>query len=565
MDYPYDLGPYSRKVTTTSAVTQRWFDRGLNWCFGYHHEEAVACFEKALDADPTCAMAQWGVAYAAGPNYNYPWEKQDPAGKALALAKCYHATRAALALTGGVTAAERALIEALPARFPQPDPIEDQRPWNDAFADAMRRAHRAHPDDLELRSVFVEAIMNRTPWKMWEPRTGEPSPGAGTLEAREVLETAFRDLPGAMSHPGLLHLHVHLMEMSPYPEVALVTGDRLRDVSPDMGHLIHMPTHIDIQCGHYRDSMHWNRRAIFADRKFYDRAGPMNFYSGYRVHNYHFAAYGAMFLGQYAPAIAAADELIETMPEAMLRIPSPPMADFFESYVAIRQHVLVRFGKWREIIAQDLPADRELYCNTVAMMHYAKGVAHAALGDVPAAEAEQALFRAAAPRVPKSRQLHNVRCMKLLAIAEEMLEGEIAYRRGAHDAAFARLRAAIALEDDLPYDEPWGWMQPVRHALGALLLEQGRAAEAEVVYREDLGLGGALPRAQIHPDNLWALRGLLDCLERRGETVEAALIRQRMAFAAARADVAVSVSCFCATGNAPAHAEAAAPGATCCA
>ena len=340
------------------------------------------------------------------------------------------------------------------------------------------------------------------------------------------------------------------MEMSPHPEAALVTGDRLREVSPDMGHLTHMPTHIDIQCGHYRDAMHWNQKAIIADRKFYDRAGPMNFYSGYRVHNYHFAAYGAMFLGQYAPAIAAADELIETMPEAMLRIPSPPMADFFESYVSIRQHVLIRFGKWREIIAQDLPADRDLYCNTVAMIHYAKGVAHAALGDVPAAEAEQALFREAAKRVPESRQIHNVPCVKLMAIAEEMLEGEIAYRRGEHDAAFARLRAAIALEDDLPYDEPWGWMQPIRHALGALLLEQGRAAEAEAVYREDLGLGGALPRAQIHPDNLWALRGLLDCLERRGETAEAALIRQRVDFAAARADLPVSVSCFCASGKA---------------
>ena len=165
---------------------------------------------------------------------------------------------------------------------------------------------------------------------------------------------------------------------------------------------------------------------------------------------------------------------------------------------------------------------------------------------MPAAEAEQALFRAAAQRVPESRQIHNVKCVKLLAIAEAMLAGEIAYRRGEHDAAFAHLRAAVALEDDLPYDEPWGWMQPVRHALGALLLEQGRAAEAEAVYREDLGLGGALPRAQIHPDNLWALRGLLDCLERRGETVESGIIRQRVEFAAARADVPVSVSCLCA-------------------
>jgi tetratricopeptide (TPR) repeat protein len=276
----------------------------------------------------------------------------------------------------------------------------------------------------------------------------------------------------------------------------------------------------------------------------------MNFYSGYRIHNYHFIAYGAMFLGQFAPAIAAADELIETMPEAMLRIPSPPMADFFESYVAIRQHVLIRFGKWHEIVAQALPTDTELYCNTVAMMHYAKGVAHAALGDVPSAETEHALFRSAAKHVPKSRYMHNVACVDLLAIAEHMLEGEIAYRRGQYDSAFAHLRSAIALEDDLPYDEPWGWMQPIRHALGALLLEQDRAAEAEVVYREDLGLGGTLPRAQIHPDNLWAMRGLLDCLERRGEVAEAALIRQRVELAAARADLSVSVSCFCAQGKA---------------
>src|SRR6185295_12397632 len=166
---------------------------------------------------------------------------------------------------------------------------------------------------------------------------------------------------------------------------------------------------------------------------------------------------------------------------------------------------------------------------------------------------------------PESRYLHNVSCVQLLAIAEEMLQVEIAYRRGEYNAAFAHLRAAIALEDDLPYDEPWGWMQPIRHALGALLLEQGRVAEAEAVYREDLGLGGSLPRAQIHPDNIWALRGLLDCLEQRGETEEARLIRQRLEFAAARADVAVSVSCFCAGAEARDRPAAAASGATCCA
>ena len=365
-----------------------------------------------------------------------------------------------------------------------------------------------------------------------------------------MLESAFRDLPERDDHPGLLHLHVHLMEMSPHPEAALVTGDRLREVSPDMGHLVHMPTHIDIQCGHYRDAMHWNQKAIVADRKFYDRAGPMNFYSGYRIHNYHFAAYGAMFLGQYAPAIAAADELIETMPEAFLRIPSPPMADFFEGYVSIRQHVLIRFGKWHEIIAQDLPADRDLYCNTVAMMHYAKGVAHAALGEVRGGGGRAgAVPRGRATRAQVPATSTTCPACSCWPSPSRCWRARSPIAAASYDAAFARLRAAIALEDDLPYDEPWGWMQPVRHALGALLLEQGRAAEAEAVYREDLGLGGALPRAQIHPDNLWALRGLLDCLERRGETAEAALIRQRVDFAAARADMPVAVSCFCACGT----------------
>jgi tetratricopeptide (TPR) repeat protein len=549
-EYPYDQGSYSRKITTKSAEAQRWFDRGLNWCFGYHHQEAGACFAKALESDPDCAMAHWGIAYASGPNYNMPWEFLDMGARAQFLGMAYDAMQAAMALKGAVTPPERALIEALAARYPQRDAIEDQRPWNDAFADAMRKVFKAHPQDLDVRTIFVEAILNRTPWRMWDLKTGKPAAGAGTVEAQDALEGAFRDLPGAMDHPGLLHLHVHLMEMSPHPEAAMMSGDRLRDLTPDMGHLTHMPTHIDIQCGYYRDAMYWNQRAIMADRKFYDRAGAMNFYSAYRAHNYHFAAYGAMFLGQYGPAIAAADELIETIPEALLRIPSPPMADFFESYISIRQHVLIRFGKWREILAQSLPADPVLYCNTAAMIHYAKGVAHAALGDVAAAEKEQKLFREAARRVPESRNLHVVPCTKLLAVAEEMLAGEIAYRRGEHERAFAHLRAAVALEDDLPYDEPWGWMQPVRHALGALLLEQGRVAEAEAVYREDLGMGGALPRAQIHPDNVWALRGLLDCLEKRGAVAEAAQIRPRLELAAARADLPVPVSCFCARRNA---------------
>jgi hypothetical protein len=181
MDYPYDLGPYSRKVTTTSPEAQRWFDRGLNWTYGYHHEEAVACFERAAAADPACAMAHWGIAYAAGPNYNYPWVLMDQAGKAKSLARSHDASRRALELAGPVTRAERALIEAIQARYPQRDPIEDQAPWDVAFAEAMRAAHTANTRDLDIRAVFAEAILNITPWKMWDIRTGQPAVGAGTL------------------------------------------------------------------------------------------------------------------------------------------------------------------------------------------------------------------------------------------------------------------------------------------------------------------------------------------------------------------------------------------------
>ena len=355
MDY-YDLGSYTRKVTTAVPDAQLWFDRGLNWLYGFNHAEAIACFKKVLELDPGCAMAYWGISYAAGPNYNLPWYRYDPAGKAAALAAAYDAMQGALARAGGASPVEQALIRALPARYPQREAIEDQAPWDAAYADAMREVFRANRDDLEVRHVFAESILNLTPWKMWDLKTGGIAEGAGTAEAVEVLESAFRDIPASWSHPGLLHLYVHLMEMSPFPQRALRAGDRLRDLVPDSGHLIHMPTHIDVLCGHYRDVLVYNQKAIVVDRKFLAREGALNVYALYRTHDYHFAVYGAMFLGQYGAALEAAQELIDTIPEALLRIPSPPMADFVEGYLSVKQHVLVRFGKWHEIIAQELPA-----------------------------------------------------------------------------------------------------------------------------------------------------------------------------------------------------------------
>ncbi len=541
----YDLGNYARSVTTKSPDTQIWFDRGLNWLFGYNHLEAISCFRKALEHDPECAMAHWGIAYGAGPNYNLPWHLYDPAGRAKALATAYDAMLMALKHLDSVTDVERDLIEALPARYPQRDPIDDQSPWNDDYTDVMRQVHRTHPDDLDVRCIFVEAIMNRTPWKMWDLETGAAAEGSGTPEAVEVMDTAFGIMPAAWRHPGLLHLYVHLMEMSPFPQKALRAGDQLRELVPDAGHLIHMPTHIDVLCGHYRDVVVWNRKATIADRKFLEREGALNVYAMYRTHNHHFVIYGAMFLGQYSVAMAAAQELIDTTPEDLLRVPSPPMADFIEGYLAMKQHVLVRFGKWREIIEQDLPADSTLYSATTAFMLYAKSVAHSALGEVEQAKRMRTAFIEAKAVVPEGRRVHNNTVRDILEIAEAMLNGELDYRCGNYDVAFAHLRNAVILDDGLAYDEPWGWMQPARHALGALLLEQGHVEEAEAVYRADLGLDGTLSRACQHPNNLWSLHGLHECLKRRGETVESVLIGQQLDLAIARADVSVNASCYC--------------------
>ena len=547
MDY-YDLGGYSRKISTNSDDAQLWFTRGLNWLFAFNHGEAVACFQKAIAADPACAMAHWGVGYAAGPNYNLPWVRYDPAGRATALTTAYDATQAALALAPTATPGERALIEALPIRHPQreiTDDVDEMSAWDVAFTAAMRKVAAEYPGDLDIKSVFVEAIMNETPWQMWDLDSGTIAEGAGTAEARAVLEGAFEAMPASWDHPGLLHLYVHLMEMSPFPELALRAGDRLRHMMPDAGHLVHMPTHIDVLCGNYHDVMVYNQRATIADRKFLAREGALNVYAMYRTHNLHFTMYGAMFLGQFTPALAAAQELIDTTPEELLRIPSPPMADFIEGYIPMKQHVLVRFGKWQEIIQQELPEDQALYASTTAMMLYAKSVAHSAMGNAADAEREKAAFLVAKAKVPETRRIHNNLVVDVLEIAEAMLDGELEYRRGNHEVAFDHLRRSVALDDSLAYDEPWGWMQPARHALGALLMEQNQFEEAEAVYRADLGLDDTLNRACQHPNNLWSLHGLHECLTRRGETVESRLIKQQLDQALARAEVKVHASCFC--------------------
>ncbi|CAL9341920.1 hypothetical protein SUDANB145_00283 [Streptomyces sp. enrichment culture] len=544
MDDYYDLGTHGRPVTTTSREAQTWFDRGLVWTYAFHHEEAVACFEAAAAADPDCAMAHWGIAYALGPNYNKPWEAFDDRELALTVERTHAAVERAHAKAGAATPVEQALIGALRARYPRAEAVDDCAVWNPPYADAMRAVHELAPDDLDVAALRADALMNLTPWRLWDLRTGRPAEGARTLEAKAVLDRALATEAGR-DHPGVVHFYVHLMEMSPTPEAALTVADRLRHLVPDAGHLLHMPSHLEVLCGDYRRVVSDNTAAIAADEKYRARAGSANFYTLYRSHDHHFKVYGAMFLGRFQDALETVDRLEASIPEELLRVESPPMADWLEGFLALRAHVLIRFGRWADLLALPLPADPRLYCVTTAMLRYARGVALSATGRVTEAERERELFQEARARVPASRTLFNNTCADLLAIASAMLDGELEYRKGDHEAAFEALRRSVELDDGLPYDEPWGWMQPTRHAYGALLLEQGRVAEAEAVYRADLGLDDTLPRALQHPGNVWALHGLHECLVRRGKDGEARIVAQQLRTATALADVPVEASCFC--------------------
>lgn len=540
----YDLGTYSRPVTTTSAEAQLWFDRGLVWTYGFNHEEAVNCFAKAAAFDPDCAMAFWGIAYSLGPNYNKPWEDFEEHELSSTVIRAFNATNEAVRLSEGATAVERAIIGTLGARYPSLTPAEDYSVWNLDYVDRLRLVYREHPADLDVATLFADALMLLTPWALWDQATGEPAAGSRTLEAVEVLETAL-EFPAAHEHPGVLHMYVHLLEMSSQPERAMDAGEKLALTAPDAGHLLHMLSHIDVLCGDYERALESNSAAIIADQKFVDREGPVNFYTLYRAHNYHFKIYAAMFLGQSEIALRTADELAAAVPEELLRIESPPMAHWLEGFLSMRVHVLIRFGKWQEIIDLDLPDDQELYCVTTAMLHYGKSVACSATGRIAEAEQQKRLFESALGRVGESRTLFNNTCLDILRVAEAMLEGELEYRKANYDSAFEHLRRSVELYDSLPYDEPWGWMQPTRHALGALLLEQGRTEEAEAVYRADLGLDDTLARANQHPNNVWSLHGYHECLERLRKTAEADALAPQLEAAISRADVLVRSSCAC--------------------
>ena len=541
MTSEFDLGRYSRPVTTASPDAQAAFNRALVWLYGYNHEAAAEAFEEAAKADPGCGAAYWGLAYALGPNYNKPWEFFDAEERRATLDRAHNAIGTAKALRDSLSVTENDLIDALAERYPDDPEVEDYGPWNDAFSTAMRKAYARHPDDLDVVTIFAEALMNRTPWQLWDLKTGGPMEGASTLEALAALEKAFDEQPAAWDHPGLLHMYIHLMEMSPTPEKALRHGDRLTDLVPDSGHLIHMATHIDVLCGDYHSVVARNRKAAEIDRKYEAVAGAQNFYTVYRIHNVHFEAYGAMFLGQPEVALSASERLMEMLPEDVVRF----MPELFESFYGKKIHVMVRFGQWQDILDEPFPEDRELYRYTTAAIHQARAIAQANLGQIKDAEQERDMAIAARETIPDDWMVFNNTAEDVLQVGEAMMDGEIAFKAGRVDEGLDHLRRSVDLDDNLLYDEPWGWMQPARHALGALLMEAQKFEEAEAIYRADLGLDETLARPCQHPRNVWSLHGLHECLVRRGEHTEARHLKPLLDQAIARATVPIRASCYC--------------------
>ena len=548
MNYDFDLGTWSRKILTDSDACQLWFDHGLNWTYGFNHEEAVDCFRRAADADPSCAMAWWGIAYASGPHYNRPWIRYTDTEIAHTLPTCHDAVTTAVSLIADATPAEQALIRALAKRYRNGEERDTEvlDGWHWDYAAAMRDTYGAHEDDADIAALYFDAALNCTPRQLWNLQTGQPNARAHTSEVMPVMDAWMERIErSGLIHPGIVHLYIHALEMSPMPERGLNAADLLRGLLPDAGHLEHMSAHIYVLCGDYAQSVSQSERAVSADDKYLAYAGDQNFYTTMRCHDLHLYMYAAMFLGQFGKATHAADRIRAMATPELIARSAPFMASILDGYSAMCTHVLVRFGHWQDLIASSLPQERSLRPIETAMHAYGQGVAHAALGHIEEAEAARDAFDEAAAVIPKDAIFLSNTVRDMLRIGEAMLDGELEYRKKNYDRAFASLRLAVSRDDGLNYTEPWAWMHPSRHALGALLAEQGMFSEAEAVFRADLGYDASLPRCCQHPDNVWALQGLVECVEHAGDANELRLLRQRLAFAKARADVPIETSCFC--------------------
>lgn len=508
---------YDRKVTTKSAEAQKWFNQGIQLLYGYNHDEAIRSFEKASEIDPSCAMGWWGSAYARGLHINNPEMSEEQSRLA------YEAAQKALAALDDEQPVERALVNAVATRYALPVP-EDRTHLDQAYADAMEEAWHQFPQDPDVGALFAESLMALQPWDLW---TDDAAPKGRVMEILGVLERTLAHTP---NHPGANHFYIHAIEASPWPENGTAAAERLKELVPGSGHLVHMPSHIFIRTGRYADAAAANERAIAADERYFAVAPEPDFYSLYFLHNIHFLAYASMMEGRYQVAIDAARKIEELIPEAFLK----NYVTLADGFMPTALHVMVRFGKWEDILAEPEPPEWRLFSR--AERHSARCVAFSALGKLAEARHELELFDAVASQVTEDWVMGNNPANDVLAIARLMAAGELAYHSGNPDDAFEQLREAVALEDALSYDEPPGWMQPVRHALGALLLAEGRHAEAESVYRSDLAR---------HPNNAWSLLGLQQSLGLQGRTAEADAMKGEVQAAWARADVKPVASCYC--------------------
>jgi len=516
------LGNYSFPVTSTHPEVQRWFDQGLMLTFGFNHDAAERSFLKAAELDPECAMCWWGAALVIGPHVN---AGMDPNDNADAWTRLHRAR----ALAPKTSAREQAFIEALSARYAE-QPPEDRRALDEAYATATRELVRKRPDDLDAATLHAEALMDLQPWDYYD---ADKQPKGHTAEIVSVLESVIARNP---DHAGALHLYVHAVEASADPQRGVAAADRLRELIPGSGHLVHMPAHIYARVGRWHDAMIANQRAIEADDAYLAlcRGNAQGVYPlGYVPHNHHFLWFAASMAGDSKLAQEAARHTAErtNLPELMRQ---PGFAGL-QHYWMTPWFERVRFGRWDEIAATPNPAADLPY--VTAIWHYAQGMAAVRQDRLDDAERHLAALRplAADPVMETLTMWDRYPLAHAAKIAERSVTAELAVAKGDHDAAIAALREAVAIEDKIPYDEPPGWHAPVRHALGAVLLAARRPADAERVYREEL---------DRNPGNGWSLYGLAQSLEAQDKAKEAADIERQYAAAWQHADVKLVASRF---------------------
>jgi tetratricopeptide (TPR) repeat protein len=548
----FNLGSHGRIISTGSPEAQRWFDLGLNWCFAFNKSEGVKCFRKALEFDPECVMAHWGIAYGCGPFYNMTWRDHSEEEANVATGMAYEHIQIARALTHRATELENWLVETLARRVQKPHSVQPEEfdRWDDDYAAELRRVYHQYRNDHDVAALLVESLITRTPRRLWNVKNGLPAKNSDVIEALEVCERTIdlTDGEDLKKHPAIVHLHIHILEMSNEPERAAASAAALATMCPDAGHMNHMPGHVYVLCGEYEKARVASARAIAANDKYLAYAGALTPYTTACAHDLLLMMHACMFMGRYADSIAAANKLRGMLTKEVLSVEGRPRFSMsLEGYYSMSVHVLVRFGRWQEIIDAPLPDDPDLYPVSTAMYHYAKGVACASLRLFDDADRERQLFHDSLKRIPSQRKVFNNSARSILSVGEKMLDGELEYHKGNHEIAYGHLREAVDRDDNLEYIEPWAWMHPPRHALAALLAEQGHYGEAEEVCRDDLGLSGRIQRCAQHPDNVWALRGLAECLQQRGEVEELAVVQAKLAAAMALADVPIMSSCMCRT------------------